>query len=100
MILELYIQQDEYLPILSDTAGIRLIIHNQTYMPLPEKEGIVLSPGVSSNIAITKVSMHDSKMTDYMLTCTFREYVFVVKCTLIWTKNNVYIDNQATVRLR
>ena len=54
--LELYIEQNEYLPILSDVAGIRLVIHNQTYMPLPEKEGIVLATGLASGIAITRVS--------------------------------------------
>ena len=54
--LELYIEQNEYLPILSDVAGIRLVIHNQTYMPLPEKQGIVLATGFASNIAITRVS--------------------------------------------
>ena len=58
LVLELYIGQNEYLPILSDVAGIKLLIHNESYMPLPEKEGVVLSPGFASDIAIVRVSTH------------------------------------------
>ena len=83
LILELYIQQNEYLPILSDTAGIRLIIHNHTYMPLPEKEGIVLSPGVATNIAITKASAHNFNNSYLILHSRYFKYVYGAECNCI-----------------
>ena len=53
--LELYIAQDEYLPDLSEIAGIRLLIHNQTYMPMLYEQGVTLAPGFATNIGITRV---------------------------------------------
>ena len=53
--LTLYIDQSEYMPWFSDVAGIRLLVHNQTYMPMLKNEGITLAPGVASNIGITRV---------------------------------------------
>ena len=53
--MELFIEQVEYLVGITNEAGIRLVIHNQTYMPIPEDEGINLQPGTHSSIGISRV---------------------------------------------
>ena len=53
--LELYIEQDEYIAGLSDGAGIRVVLHNNTYMPFPEDNGVSIMPGTKTSIGIRKV---------------------------------------------
>ena len=53
--LELYIEQDDYVPGIADGAGVRLVIHNQTDMPLPDEQGINLQPGTKTSIGLTRV---------------------------------------------
>lgn len=36
--LMLNIDQDEYVPQTGDTAGVRVVVHNQRTMPFPEDE--------------------------------------------------------------
>ena len=54
--LELFIEQDEYVPELTEVAGVIVAIHDQEVMPFPEDDGILIPPDMSSNIAITEVS--------------------------------------------
>jgi hypothetical protein len=49
------INQAEYLPGISESAGARLVIHNRLRMPFPQDEGIVLNPGVLTSIGISQV---------------------------------------------
>ncbi len=56
--LELYIEQDEYIAELSDAAGVRVVIHNQTQMPFPEDEGFTISPGSQANMGLERVSIY------------------------------------------
>ena len=53
--LSLFVNQDEYVPGIADGAGIRLIIHNQTDMPLPDEQGINLKTGTKTSIGLTRV---------------------------------------------
>ena len=53
--LQLYIDQANYIPGVSDAAGIRIIVHNQTYMPFPEDDGISIMPGTRTSIALQQV---------------------------------------------
>ena len=48
------IQQDEYTSAASDTAGVAFLISPQNQMPFPEEQGIIVSPGFVTEIAITQ----------------------------------------------
>lgn len=47
--------QDEYVQGTGGTAGIALLVHPQRYMPFPEDEGIIISPGQSTTVGLSKV---------------------------------------------
>jgi len=51
------IQQHEYLKQTGDTAGAVVVIGPQNQMPFPEDDGIILSPGHATSIAITQVCL-------------------------------------------
>ncbi|KAI0240232.1 Amiloride-sensitive sodium channel subunit alpha [Lamellibrachia satsuma] len=53
----MYIEQDEYSAALSDAAGVRLIVHNQTEMPFPEDTGFSITPGHKTSVALSKVDV-------------------------------------------
>ena len=55
--LELYVEQDEYIESLSDAAGMRILVHNQTEMPFPEDEGFSVSPGSKTSVGLGKVGI-------------------------------------------
>ncbi|KAL8599244.1 hypothetical protein ACOMHN_007960 [Nucella lapillus] len=49
--LLLNVQSDQYIQ-LSDTVGLKVLVHPQDSMPFPEDEGVIISPGFTTNIAI------------------------------------------------
>ena len=51
----LYVQQDEYVPLLTPAAGVRLVVHDQNEMPFPEDDGISIAPGLDTSVALKKV---------------------------------------------
>ena len=53
--MELYIEQDEYIPSLTDGAGIKLLIHDRDKIPFPRKTGVLLTPHTITSISIRKV---------------------------------------------
>ena len=53
--LDIFIEQHEYIPTVSDSAGLRIIIHDQNEMPFPEDRGYNLSPGMKTSIGMDKV---------------------------------------------
>ncbi|XP_028397240.1 acid-sensing ion channel 1C-like [Dendronephthya gigantea] len=57
LILELNIEQQEYVDALTDEAGAIITIHNAKQLPFPYYEGITVPPGFSSSIAIRKETM-------------------------------------------
>ncbi|XP_059174131.1 amiloride-sensitive sodium channel subunit beta-like [Physella acuta] len=76
LILELFINQQEYIANLASEAGARIIIHKKGTIPFPEDEGISVIPGRSSSIGIKQVSYsrlppphgvcgYEAKTTDY-----------------------------------
>ena len=48
--------QDEYVGDLTEGAGIRVVVHNQTDMPFPEDKSIAVSPGTLTYIGASLVS--------------------------------------------
>lgn len=55
LILELNVQQEDYIP-LTSTAGFKVIIHNFYEPPFPEDTGILVRPGDVTSIALKKVT--------------------------------------------
>jgi len=49
------INQQEYVKQAGDTAGAIVVIAPQNQMPFPEDDGIIVSPGHATSIAITQV---------------------------------------------
>ncbi|CAB3990401.1 amiloride-sensitive sodium channel subunit gamma-2-like [Paramuricea clavata] len=58
--LDINIEQNQYVPQLTDEAGANIIIHNARQMPFPYDEGITVPPGFSSSIAIRKAGFTQS----------------------------------------
>jgi len=50
------INQHEYIKQAGDTAGAIVVIRSQNQMPFPEDDGIIVSPGHATSIAITQVN--------------------------------------------
>lgn len=48
----------EYLPFLTEDSGIRVVIHDQKAMPFPSRDGVSVSPGQLSNVAVDKVCVN------------------------------------------
>ncbi|CAG5119337.1 unnamed protein product, partial [Candidula unifasciata] len=57
LILELNIEQYEYLPV-SAKAGVKVIVHPVDEYPCPEDGGILAQPGAVTSVAIRKVITH------------------------------------------
>ncbi|ESP00693.1 hypothetical protein LOTGIDRAFT_157983 [Lottia gigantea] len=55
--LELYLEQSDYVPALSQEAGIRVVIHSRNATPFPEDEGVSVSPGYATSIGLQAVEM-------------------------------------------
>lgn len=53
--LVINIHQEDYIQDIGDSAGLRLVIHNQRKMPFPEDEGVTVSPGHYTSIGIKQV---------------------------------------------
>ena len=49
--LVLFVDHKRYLPCTSE-AGFKLIIHDQTHLPLPETEGFAIGPGFLTLISV------------------------------------------------
>ena len=54
--ITLNINQNEYVAEAGDTAGAVVVIRPQNQMPFPEDDGIIVSPGHGTSIAITQVN--------------------------------------------
>jgi len=54
--ITLNINQKEYVAEAGDTAGAVVVIRPQNQMPFPEDDGIIVSPGHATSIAITQVN--------------------------------------------
>ena len=57
LVLEMSVEQDDYITALTQTAGLRVIVHDQNAMPFPELQGINVSPGTHADIRIKQVRM-------------------------------------------
>lgn len=49
------LRQDDYAPALEDTAGVRIVIHQQRTMAFPEDDGVTVGPGHFTSVAFKQV---------------------------------------------
>ena len=54
--MRLFVEQIEYIKSVSDSAGLRLAVHDQRSMPFPEDEGVSLGPGTKTFVGVKRVS--------------------------------------------
>ena len=52
----MFINQDQYIPVLTQEAGLRVLLHKQGQVPIMEEDGFDVEPGTKSGIAIQYVS--------------------------------------------
>ncbi|XP_070574544.1 uncharacterized protein [Ptychodera flava] len=50
--LTLFIEQDEYIPLYGQEAGVRVLVHPANVTPFPEDEGITVAPGLKTSIGL------------------------------------------------
>jgi hypothetical protein len=55
LVLELNIEDHEYLGELTEEAGVRVVLHEPGAMPFPYEEGFSVAPGMATSVGITKV---------------------------------------------
>jgi hypothetical protein len=55
-LLEIDVEQEQYIGALTVEAGIRVLLHGQGHMIFPYEEGFSVSPGMSTSVGIKKVS--------------------------------------------
>ena len=55
--LDLFVNQKEYIPILSPEAGVRVLIKRQRSIPFPVDEGFTVSPGFATSIGLRQVCL-------------------------------------------
>lgn len=56
------VNQNEYITQAGDTAGVVVVIRPQNQMPFPEDDGIIVSPGHATSIAISQVNVSFSNL--------------------------------------
>jgi len=73
------INQHEYIKQAGDTAGAIVVIRPQNQMPFPEDDGIIVSPGHATSIAITQVNTRRSAVAEKLRVdvCTSATNVYV-----------------------
>ena len=59
------IDQEQYVKEVGDTAGIRVVVHDQSRMPFPEEEGITVRPGHSTSVGVRQVGNHSLYVRQY-----------------------------------
>ena len=59
--LDLFIEQDEYIKELSEEAGVKVVLVDSKQHPFPFQEGVAVSPGAATAIALRKVNFSNTK---------------------------------------
>ena len=85
--LTLYINQPQYIPVLTQEAGIRVLLHRQGQVPIMEEDGFDVNPGTKSGIAVRYVSNMDKKFCLVIQSFLLSEHVrTTLNLLLTWIK--------------
>ena len=55
--LVLFLEQYEYIPILTQSVGARVVVHDQSVMPFPGENAISVTANTQVNIGVKKVGI-------------------------------------------
>lgn len=66
LVLEMNVEQNEYVGDLTHDAGIRVQIEDKGKVPFPYEKGFSVGPGSATSVGIRKVS-HDCKETTLLV---------------------------------
>ena len=58
------VDQASYIGELSQSAGLRVVIHDTHRMPYPEDEGILVSPGSLTYLGVTMVIINNNNINN------------------------------------
>ncbi|XP_077988549.1 epithelial sodium channel subunit beta-2-like [Glandiceps talaboti] len=50
--LQLYIEEGEYIEDIRQSAGVRVVVHDQGIMPFPEDDGFMAAPGFETSVGL------------------------------------------------
>ena len=56
--LEIYIELNEYMASFSKRAGLKVVVHEANRVPFPDKDGVSVSAGFSTEIGMRMVWVH------------------------------------------
>ena len=73
--MDLFINQAEYIPSLSQEAGVRILLTPQRSIPFPVDEGFTVSPGFATSIGLRQVCFTMKKRHDFILQFQFLVYL-------------------------
>lgn len=90
----LNVQQEEYMPRASETAGVIVVIQDQNTMPFPEDDGISVGPGHSTSIGIQKVRFPSCSQREYK---SWNIHIIWHRLVLNLNENNIWYANIQTV---
>ena len=65
--MRVMVEQVNYLTSVSDTAGLRLVVHDQRSMPFPEDDGISIGPGTKTFVGFKRVRLRKYFCNEYLL---------------------------------
>ena len=63
--MEFFLEQEEYLAELTESAGIRLSVHPQHIMPFPQDDSFLISPGQLTFVSLTLVYISVGSASDF-----------------------------------
>ena len=54
--MTIYINQNQYIPVLTPEAGIRVLLHKQGQVPIMDEDGFDIAPGTKTGVGVRYVS--------------------------------------------
>lgn len=61
----IFVEEYEYLPLMTEAVGAQIVIHNQTTMPFPDQRAISVTSNSLVNIGVRKVHSYHQYYKEY-----------------------------------
>ena len=61
----IFVEEYEYLPLMTEAGGAQIVIHNQTTMPFPDQRAISVTSNSLVNIGVRKVHSYHQYYKEY-----------------------------------
>ena len=68
--MTLFIEQPEYVGLLTPESGVRVSVHDPKQRPFPEDDGLTVAPGFATSIGIKQVRTNDFNISSLHLFTT------------------------------